>query len=357
MDTGNDGEAGPRPWIIWLTLAVGLTAGMWILRAHLDKAHVALLYLLPVLGGAAHGGRRLGLALAALTFVAFNFLFLPPHYTLRVFDARDWLVLAIYLITAAVAAQLLYRAKSASAHAQQLAASEQALREADRLKDALLAAVSHDLRTPLTSIKALAHDLAEAGSATAPDIEAQADQLNRLVTDLLDLSRLKAAAMPMHVEINAAEDVVGAVMEQLSPLLNGREVRISIDTNAPLLLGRFDFVHTMRILTNLIENAHKYSPPGAPLELSAWREDTSLRFAVGDRGEGIAAEEKDRIFEAFYRSPKAKASGVGLGLAIAKQLADLQGGSLQHVMRPEGGTTFVLSVPAADAPETSVQRT
>lgn len=337
-------------WALWLGLAIALTLAMWLLRDHLDKAHIALLYLLPVLGGAAQGGRRLGLVLAALTFVAFNFLFLQPHYTLRVFDVRDWLVLAIYLITAAVAAQLLYRVKSASARAQQLAASEQALREADRIKDALLAAVSHDLRTPLTSIKAIAHDLAESGQTPALDIETQADQLNRLVTDLLDLSRLKAAAMPTHMEINTAEDVVGAVMDQLIPVLNGREVRISIDTNAPLLLGRFDFVHTMRILTNLVENAHKYSPPGAPVELSALREGAWLRFAVTDRGPGIAAGEEERIFEAFYRSPTARTSGVGLGLAIARQLAELQGGSLRHESRAQGGTTFVLSVPAADAP-------
>ena len=350
MDTVPRRTPASLPWVLWLTLAGVLTAMMWLLRDQLDKAHIALLYLLPVLGGAAHGGRRLGLVLAALTFVAFNFLFLPPHYTLRVFDGRDWLVLAIYLITAAVAALLLYRAKSAAARAQRLAASEQALREADRVKDALLAAVSHDLRTPLTSIKALAHDLAEAGNAGASDIETHADQLNRLVTDLLDLSRLKAAAMPTHVEINAAEDVVGAVMDQLSPVLNGRDVRISIDTHAPLLLGRFDFVHAMRILTNLIENAHKYSPPGAPIELSAVREDSWLRFVVADRGPGIAAGEEERVFEAFYRSPEARTSGVGLGLAIAKQLAELQCGSLRHVTRAGGGTTFVLSLPAADAP-------
>src|SRR5688572_29986804 len=332
------------PWLLWLVLAVALTLVMWLLRDHLDKAHIALLYLLPVLGGAAHGGRRLGLVLAALTFVAFNFLFLQPHYTLRVFDGRDWLVLAIYLITAAVAAQLLYRAKSASARAQRLAANEHALLEADRVKDALLAAVSHDLRTPLTSIKAIAHDLAEAGQTTASDIETQADQLNRLVTDLLDLSRLKASAMPTHMEINAAEDVLGAVMEQLAPILNGREIRISIDTSAPLLLGRFDFVHTMRILTNLMENAHKYSPAGAPIELSAQRDGRWLCFAVTDRGPGIVAGEEERVFEAFYRSPTARTSGVGLGLAIARQLAELQGGSLRHGVRAGGGTSFVLSV-------------
>src|SRR5688500_6701446 len=223
-------EGGLKQWILWLVNATALTIAMLLLRDRLDEAHIALLYLLPVLGGAAQGGRRLGFTLGALTFLAFNFLFLPPHYTLHIIDARDWLVLGIYLITANVAAQLLYRAKSAAARAQQLAASEQALREADRVKDALLASVSHDLRTPLTSIKALAHDLAQDGHIAAVDIETQVDQLNRLVADLLDLSRLEAAAMPTHIEINAAEDIVGAVMDQLSPILDGRDIRISIDT-------------------------------------------------------------------------------------------------------------------------------
>lgn len=339
-----------RRWIVWFAVATALTIVMLLLRDQLDKAHVALLYLLPVLGGAAQGGRRVGLALSFITFIAFNFLFLPPHYTLHIFDPRDWLVLAIYLITAVVAAQLLYTARSASARAQRLADSEQALREADRLKDALLAAVSHDLRTPLTSIKALAHDLAQAGSETAADIETQTDQLNRIVSDLLDLSRLNAAAMPTHVEVNAAEDVVGAVMDQLSPVLDGRSVRISIDTHAPLLLGRFDFVHTMRILMNLIENAHKYSPLEQPIDVSAVRDGLWLRFAIEDRGQGIPEDQRERIFEAFYRATATPIPGAGLGLAIAKQLAELQGGTLGLMQRRGGGSTFVLSVPAADAP-------
>lgn len=343
-------DGGPKQWILWVLLAAALTIAMLLLRDYLDEAHIALLYLLPVLGAAALGGRRLGLTLAALTFVAFNFLFLAPRYTLHVSDARDWLVLVIYLITATVAAQLLYRATSASARAQQLAASEEALREADRLKDALLASVSHDLRTPLTSIKALAHDLVEEGHIAAVDIETQVDQLNRLVGDLLDLSRLEGAAMHTHIEINAAEDVVGAVMDQLSPILNGRDIRISIDTSAPLLLGRLDFMHTMRILTNLIENAHKYSPPSETIELSAIRDGAYLRFHVADRGPGIPAHEADRIFEPFYRSPDSRTPGAGLGLAIAKHLAELQGGELRHVGRPGGGTIFILTVPAAEAP-------
>src|SRR5688500_11214898 len=111
MVTRARADGGLKQWLLWFAVATALTTAMLPLRDRLDEAHIALLYLLPVLGGAAQGGRRLGFALGALTFLAFNFLFLPPHYTLHVIDARDWLVLAIYLITATVAAQLLYRAK------------------------------------------------------------------------------------------------------------------------------------------------------------------------------------------------------------------------------------------------------
>ncbi|HET9440619.1 MAG TPA: ATP-binding protein [Longimicrobiales bacterium] len=341
-----------RQWAFGFGAAILLTLGMLALRERLDKAHVALLYLLPVLAGAAQGDRKLGLALAVFTFLSLNFLFLEPHYTLHVSDARDWLVLAIYLITAAVAAHLMHRAQSAAARARELAESEQILRDADRLKDALLAAVSHDLRTPLTTIKALAHDLVEEGNPVARDIETQADQLNRVVGDLLDLSRLKAGAMPTHLEINAAEDVIGAVIEQVKPWLSDREVKIAIDTHAPLLLGRFDFVHTLRILLNLIENSHKYSAPFQPIEIAAFRDDGFLAFSVSDRGPGVSKLDDTRIYEAFYRSSESRGvQGAGLGLSIARQLAELQGGTLSHKSRPGGGTVFYLRLPSAQAPD------
>ena len=103
----------------------------------------------------------------------------------------------------------------------------------------------------------------------------------------------------------------------------------------------------MRILTNLIDNAHKYSPPGATIELSAVREDAWLRFAVADRGPGIEAGENDRVFEAFYRSPQARTSGVGLGLAIAKQAIDAHGGSIRVQNLPGNGCIVVLELPIA----------
>jgi two-component system sensor histidine kinase KdpD len=230
----------------------------------------------------------------------------------------------------------------------------EALREADSLKDALLASVSHDLRTPLTTIKALAHDIATAGDERAATIEQQADRLNRMVADLLSLSRLNAGALPVRTELNAAEDLVGAAIQQVSGTLNGREVLASIEWSEPVLVGRFDFVHSLRILVNLIENAVKYSPDSAPVEIAVKRAGHALLITVADRGAGIAAAEQARIFEPFYRiagvSPDG-GSGAGLGLAIARRLAEAQGGTVTYQERHGGGSEFTLELPAVTLEE------
>jgi two-component system sensor histidine kinase KdpD len=228
-----------------------------------------------------------------------------------------------------------------------------ALRAADRLKDALLASVSHDLRTPLTTIKALAHDL-RARDDRALIIEEEADRLNRLVADLLDLSRLQGGALPLNIALNAVDDLVGALVQRVTGILGDRILDIRFQDDSTLLVGRFDFVHALRILVNLIENAHKYSPPSRPVTLQVSRDGTVLRFAVVDHGPGIPAAERERIFEPFYRPAGVvpDSGSAGLGLSIARRLADLQGGTLD--VAPSGatnsGSTFILTLPAADLP-------
>ncbi len=229
----------------------------------------------------------------------------------------------------------------------------EALREADRLKDALLASVSHDLRTPLTTIKALAHDLAAGGDERAAVIEQQSDRLNHMVADLLDLSRLNAGGVPVNTEINAAEDLVGAAIQQVAGALGDRELRTALALGEPMPVGCFDFVHALRILVNLIENALKYSPVGTPIDVAMRGEGEMIAIAVADRGRGVAAAERERIFEPFYRPAGAaspdggRAGGAGLGLAIARRLALAQGGTLGYEDRPGGGSVFTLRLPAA----------
>ena len=226
----------------------------------------------------------------------------------------------------------------------------EALREADRLKDIVLASVSHDLRTPLTTIKALAQSEAMQGNRSAEAIEEQADRLSRLVSDLLDLSRLKGGGFNATPELNTAEDLIGAAVRQTRGLFGDRTLRTIIDLSTPALVGHFDFSQSLRVLCNLLENAARYSPITEPIELAARREGTTLVFTVSDRGPGVREEDATRIFEPFYRSKTAApdAGRAGLGLSIAHTLAQIQGGSLRYTPRSGGGSVFWFHLPATE---------
>lgn len=250
--------------------------------------------------------------------------------------------LAYYAALAAERVPLLREAEHAAA-----------LREADRLKDIVLASVSHDLRTPLAAVKALAGDprLGEAERTRA--IEEQVDRLNRLVGDLLQLSKLQGGVERAEPEPNTAEDLIGALDRQLAPVLDGHELVVGLDLGQPALVGRFDFVHALRALSNLAENAARMSPAGAPVELSVQREGDQLAFRVADRGPGVPPADRERIFEAFYRpaGTAPDAGRAGLGLSIARRLAEIQGGSVNYEPRPGGGSVFTLRLPALDLDE------
>lgn len=222
------------------------------------------------------------------------------------------------------------------------------LQEAHRAKDAVLASVSHDLRTPLTTIKGLAHEIAAGGDDRAGIIEEEADRLNVFVAQILDLSRITAGAAVTDIQPNEAEDLLGAAAQQVTGRLRGRELRIEVAADDGLLFGRFDFAQTLRALVNLIENAAKYSPPETPIDLSARRDGRWLVFSVADRGPGVPADQRERIFEPFYRRAEQPpdVGGVGLGLSIARGIAEAQGGSVGLSGREGGGSVFELRVPA-----------
>ncbi|MDP9204069.1 MAG: PAS domain-containing sensor histidine kinase [Gemmatimonadota bacterium] len=331
-----------RAWIFWLAVFAGVTALMYPWRDALNEAYVALAYLLIVQLASASRGRTLGLTLAGLAFLCFDVFFLEPYGTLAVEKPLDWLILAAFLVTGMVAAQLFERAR--------LAEHADALREAAKLKDAVIASLSHDLRTPLTSIKALAHDLAAGGDEQAMIIEEEADRLSSFVADLLDLSRVNSGVLPLEPEPNEAEDLIGAALQRVSGAAIGRDLRVSLGPGEPLRFGRFDFSQTLRALVNLIENAIKYSDAAQPIDIGVKREGEWLVFSVADRGRGIPATERERIFEPFYR-PKGTSpdvGGAGLGLSIARAVMKAQGGSIQYENRDGDGSVFHLRVPAVN---------
>ena len=338
-----------RPIVVW-GLSFGTlgaaAATLFEFRSTLGDAHVALLFLLVVLGSSALGGRLVGIAIAVTSFLFFDWLFLLPYGTLYVENPLDWLVLIAFLITSVVAAQLVNLAREKRVAID----SAEALREADRLKDALLASVSHDLRTPLTTIKGLAHELQSLGDERALIIEEQADRLNRLVTDLLDMARLNGGALRLDIQVNAVDDLLGAVVQHVSARPDRHRVIVSLDYPATLLFGRFDFVHSLRILANLVDNALKHAPVDTPVNVTGGQSGNEVVIRVSDHGPGVPDDERDRIFTPFYRMGEALTSGEssGLGLSISRRLAEAQSGILEYMSARHGGALFELRLPKAE---------
>jgi K+-sensing histidine kinase KdpD len=336
-----------RQWILWFGLLAVATVVLLLLRDRLDKAHFALVFLLVVLGGSAAGGRLLGVTLAAVAFLIFDIGFLPPYNTILVANPFDWIVLVAFLVTGVIAAELLERQRNEA----EVAREADSLRRAGRLKDALLASVSHDLRTPLTTIKGIANEIGRGGDAArAYVIEEEADRLTSLVDDLLDLSQLAAGEMESTHDVNTADDVIGVALERVESAFPGRVIDTVLEGEWTNLVGRFDSIHTIRILTNLLENAAKYASPNTPVTLRIWRDADTLNFSVEDHGERILPAEQDRMFEPFFRgsSRPPGSNGTGLGLSIARRLAEIQGGRLIYEPVSAGGNRFILSLPATD---------
>ena len=581
-DRSLEGQARQSPmrkafgrWAIMLGVLVAATVGMYLVRSSLDKAHVTLVYLLIVLAASAVGGRALGLTIAALAFLGFDFFFLVPYLTLTISNPLDWLVLVAFLVTSVVAAQLLYRANATAEEAVQRAVevdrlaalgeetlnaadADEALRaiaevirhsvdaddcqiflqgidarisqvarssrgvaerhlldyakapvteatsghsgnaprgsliewiiehgtsaveltdgtvrvaheipvpwaspggqrweaqaetaaairavtrlesasvidrlsagfnragateqsvtdrpavravalplqvrdhtvgvlrlasdhgllltpeqarllvalayyaalgaerarlvekaeraEAERrlesLRSALLTAVSHDLRTPLTTIKGIANEIVRGGDRDrAAVIESEADRLNALVSDLLDLSRIHAGAVRPALAVNTIDELLDAALRGAAGVLRDRPVHIDAP-EGELLAGVFDFTQTMRVMVNLLDNAAKYSPPKSAIDVRVRRHHEHLTIDVMDRGPGVPIGEQDRIFEPFYRPPGVPPDvrGHGLGLSIARGLAEAEGASVRFAPRPGGGSVFTLELRAA----------
>src|SRR5262245_12859260 len=226
----------------------------------------------------------------------------------------------------------------------------EALRRSDLIKTALLRAVSHDLRSPLmaisTSASALAHPEFELDDADRTDLLAtildEPERLDRLVGNLLDLSRLQAGAAQPEPELVAVDELIVQALEELRE--EGRRVDVSLPQDSPAV--RVDAHQVERVIANLLENALKYSPASAPVHVHMTTTSSEVLMRVVDRGPGVPPEELERIFEPFQRgSGGGEARGAGLGLAIARGFAEANGGRIWAESRRGQGATFVLALP------------
>lgn len=234
------------------------------------------------------------------------------------------------------------------------------VRESDRLKSALLSAVSHDLRTPLASIKATASGLLEDDvrydAATMRQflagIDGEADRLMRLVSNLLDVSRIEAGSLHPNQDWYEPAELIGTALGTLAPILAGHRVKRVLAPDLPLVWC--DYVHVQHVLANLLENAVYYAPAGTTITIAARCHEIEVVLTVADEGPGVPLEERGRVFNAFVRGAAAGAGGVGgtgLGLAICKGLIEANGGRIWINEAPCRGAVFAIALPcAAPAP-------
>jgi two-component system sensor histidine kinase KdpD len=236
------------------------------------------------------------------------------------------------------------------------ATSAEIARRSDALKSALLDSVSHDLRTPLASIRAAAGSLMDPGTDWGPDdeyaaaaaIDREADRLNRLVTNLLDLSRIEAGGLKPQTGVFVLADLIDATMSRLHTQLSGRATSVHLpESLSPV---RVDDVFLDQILTNLLENAVRYTPPSAPVRVSAAATDeASVSVTVEDGGPGVPPDAAAQLFDKFYRAPRpgeGARRGTGIGLTVVRGLAEAMGGSIEVRRSELGGLAFDLRLPS-----------
>jgi two-component system sensor histidine kinase KdpD len=229
--------------------------------------------------------------------------------------------------------------------------------EREQLRSALLSAVSHDLRTPLAAIAGAASTLSDSGTAVpertrkelADSIVAETDRLNRLVSNLLDMTRLDAGSMQLERDWHPLEDIVGAAVHRLAGLLEFHRLVVDVPASMPLVY--LDELLFHQVLANLLENAARYTPRGSEIRVSSGMTAGGVWIEVADSGMGFPREDLERIFEKFYRGTQERVrSGTGLGLAICRGIVELHGGTIRAANRPSGGALFRIELPQPPQP-------
>jgi two-component system sensor histidine kinase KdpD len=332
------------------------------LPAHISTTTAALTYVLAVTAAAAVGGLVAGLAASMASFVALNFFFTSPLRTLFVGKPEDIVALVVFLLISATVGTLISTALSQRARAIELSEERSRLdaearearmeAETNRLRAALFSSVTHDLRTPLASITASVTSLLGGhGDFTSDDrrelletIHHEAERLNRLVGNMMDLSRIRAGALVPNKHPGPLDELIEGVLARLEPVLHGHDVHVSIPEDMPDV--PMDVMQIDQVLTNLLENAARFTPSGKGIDVSVAPAPGAVRVRVADDGVGIPADKRAQIFEPFWRGEGS--SGTGLGLSIARAIVDAHGGRIWIEGGRSVGTTIVFELPTSD---------
>ncbi|MBZ0318090.1 MAG: sensor histidine kinase KdpD [Anaerolineae bacterium] len=228
------------------------------------------------------------------------------------------------------------------------------LKESERLYTTLLNSISHELRTPIATIKGASSSLlatdanGEARLELTKDIQSAADRLNRLVENLLDMSRLESGRLQLKQEWCDISDLIGVAVKSIDYCNSSHPIQLHVQPDLPLVEA--DFVLMEQVIVNLLDNACSYTPPGTPITIEAKTNNQYLEVTVSDAGKGIPPDSIERIFEKFYRLPGTPTGGTGLGLSISRGLTEAHGGTLTAENLREGGARFTLRLPLNSSP-------
>ena len=355
-------------------LAVGLVVGASValipLRASISPATSALALVVAVVAAAMVGGRKAAVLAALAAAVAFNLAFIPPYWTFDVHVVEDLVSLGVFTVVAlamgTVVAREAEQRRAAESHAAELEAVQERLtavaaerarlaEEATRLavleqvdaqRAALLRSVSHDLRTPLSTIRAVTSDL-RAGTEYDPGtrdelldlVIDEAERLDRIVANLLSLSRIEAGAFQPRRQAVDVDELLRECLERLRRPLRHTRLEVRIPEAVPLVDA--DYSQLDQVVTNLLENAARHAPNGSTLRVDAQQQGAMVALAFEDEGPGIASADRTSIFEPFWHG---QGSSTGVGLSICKAIVDAHGGDI-HVEDGARGARFVFTVP------------
>jgi signal transduction histidine kinase len=338
-----------KPTLLALALSLVALVGM-VDYFTIPPFSFELFYIVPILLAAWFVGRSGGIfisfACAGAAFLA-DLLTTPyPDITPRIWNAA--VQLSVFLIASQIATALEHLRR------QQEANRIAILKRTDELKTALLHAVSHDLRTPLASIKTSVTSLLDSSvdwdaidqRALLEGIDEESDRLNRLVGNLLDMSRLEGGMVQLERDWYSIDEVIHTTLRRLKPSFGSQVVEVNVPDDLPLI--HVDFVRIDQVLTNLVENTIKYTPPGTLVEISARRGDGVLEVTVSDNGPGVAQQHLAHLFDRFYRvSGTGQPQSIGLGLSIAKGMVQAHGGQIYAKSWPGQGLSITFTLPLA----------
>ena len=344
-----------RKWLLYplsIVVVALVAVGLDVLGVAPGQLAVTAPFLLAVVLIAVVWGRGPAIVAALASVILFNYLIIPPAPSFSVPTSEEGILLISLLAVALVLGTLKDRILRVEREVRELAASE-------KLQKTLLDAISHDLKTPLTAIMGSLNiflsegqHLGESDRQELVDVAYdQAKRLDRLVTGVLEMTRLEAGAIRLRREPGQVAEVIREAMAQLREALAERRCRIVIPQGLPSV--SMDAVLLSHAFVNILDNAAKFSSMDAPVDVEARAADGHVLIDVADRGVGVLADELDRIFEKFYHRRQSNAlqsaaSGTGLGLAIAKGIVEAHGGRIWAEQRAGGGTVIKVSLPVND---------